>query len=76
MNENYLLDLNINMASMGPRLFSRGNFLNARVWGPENWLQWGHGYSAVETGVSVSVDDVVKTGFNGATAIQPWKLID
>jgi len=38
------------LASMGPRLFSRGNLLvDSEALGHGQQLQWGHGYSAVET---------------------------
>ncbi len=63
-----------NIASMGPRLFSRGNVASCS---PHtiNWpsLQWGHGFSAVE----IRAESPDRAGrapcFNGATAFQPWK---
>ena len=39
----------LDLASMGPRLFSRGNEVEAYQRRPRgNPLQWGHGFSAVE----------------------------
>src|SRR5690606_11340142 len=61
-------------ASMEPRLLSRGNAepLHHPA-GAHRWLQWSHGFSAVETrrrGRRFARD---AAGFNGATASQPWK---
>ncbi|GEM_PF-857468 len=62
-------------ASMGPRLFSRGNLAGERGAAESSAaLQWGHGYSAVETFWCEQVDDSSHC-FNGATAIQPWKQL-
>ncbi len=36
------------------------------------WLQWGHGISAVEFAERASRRWSNRTGFNGATAFQPW----
>ena len=36
-------------------------------------LQWGHGLSAVETGAVPQAGSDGGSGFNGATAFQPWK---
>ena len=61
-------------ASMGPRLFSRGN-----TWPPLSSslmptpLQWGHDFSAVEIPMWISAFSFTNTGFNGATTFQPWK---
>ena len=62
-----------NPASMGPRLFSRGNGLC----GPVNEhayreLQWGHDFSAVEMPPSGYISGI-ESCFNGATTFQPWK---
>ncbi len=61
-------------ASMGPRLFSRGNVADAAGGLPTTTLQWGHGFSAVEM-TGLGVGGRVCGGFNGATAFQPWKLL-
>ena len=61
-------------ASMGPRPFSRGN--GCRTWPclTNRWrLQWGHGLSAVEISTMPRRRTAGATGFNGATAFQPWK---
>ena len=40
----------------------------------EAWvLQWGHGDEAVEETASPACGSVAETGFNGATAMKPWK---
>ena len=60
---------------MGPRPFSRGNYLasvNRNVL--RGLLQWGHGLSAVETCSRWPGHHGQHPGFNGATAFQPWKL--
>ncbi len=36
-------------------------------------LQWGHGLAAVETRIRGGEDGDARVGFNGATALQPWK---
>ena len=36
-------------------------------------LQWGHGDEAVEEHVEPTADARHVTGFNGATAMKPWK---
>ena len=36
-------------------------------------LQWGHGFSAMETEVGLLVDLAGRGGFNGAMASQPWR---
>src|SRR6266508_5061622 len=57
---------------MGPRLFSRGDVpVRARVSAPSR-LQWGHGFSAVETRPAAAPRRRPWC-FNGATAFQPWR---
>jgi len=36
-------------------------------------LQWGHGFSAVETDPACTPVSPCRCSFNGATAFQPWK---
>jgi len=36
-------------------------------------LQWGHGDEAVEEPAMWTLQDRSKSGFNGATAMKPWK---
>jgi len=62
-------------ASMGPRLFSRGNSnVDFRVFFHEYRLQWGHDFSAVEITDGIIVIEFRLHRFNGATTFQPWKL--
>jgi len=61
-------------ASMGPRLFRRGN--TDRPIPKEYWnlrLQWGHVFSDV--GILLAINPEIKTqlGFNGATSFQTWE---
>ena len=37
------------------------------------WLQWGHGDEAVEERSNRGSFAVTESGFNGATAMKPWK---
>ncbi len=37
------------------------------------WLQWGHGDEAVEDLSRLVMITRIQTGFNGATAMKPWK---
>jgi len=63
------------VASMGPRLFRRGNSLI--ICGdrqPEHKLQWGHAFSGVETEIVACPYREMSGGFNGATPFQAWKL--
>jgi len=64
-------------ASMGPRLFSRGNCLHGCPCPScKNTLQWGHDFSAVEILVHRERPDQSKLCFNGATTFQPWKCLE
>jgi len=67
----------INPASMGPRLFSRGNINEARILAQARAakLQWGHDFSAVEIRPGSHRRLHSRRGFNGATTFQPWKLV-
>jgi len=38
-------------------------------------LQWGHGFSAVESPWNGGTLTLPKASFNGATAFQPWKAV-
>ena len=60
-------------ASMGPRPCSRGNTAWRPVTSTVTWLQWGHGLAAVETIGYANMGESTMPGFNGATALQPWK---
>ena len=62
--------------SMGPRPFSRGNPGAAQAPGlGGTTLQWGHGRSAVEIRPTAPDLAAPRRGFNGATAVQPWKSV-
>src|SRR5208282_5035553 len=37
------------------------------------WLQWGHGDEAVEEDRRKTPNSRTRAGFNGATAMKPWK---
>jgi len=66
----------VKAASMGPRLFSRGNSALHGSWGrSHSGLQWGHDFSAVE--ISGERLEIIRASisFNGATTFQPWKLV-
>jgi len=41
--------------------------------GSPRTLQWGHGDEAVEEKARGPADSGVASGFNGATAMKPWK---
>ena len=74
VGESHLLGAQAAHPSMGPRPPSRGNpdvtpLMEAMV-----HLQWGHGLPAVET-CSPTGHNGRPTPFNGATASQPWKLV-
>ena len=58
-------------ASMGPRHFSRGIQMRHCRQSQILALQWGHGISAVEF-LKQREECTHDTGFNGATAFQPW----
>jgi len=63
-------------ASMGPRLFRRGN---ARSFKKDSCsfgeLQWGHVFSDVETNVGHGAEYNGDSSFNGATSFQTWKPV-
>ncbi len=63
-------------ASMGPRLFSRGNPVH-RLQRPRGQLrlQWGRGFSAAEIRSTATSSTVASTRFNGAAAFQPRKWL-
>ncbi len=62
------------VASMGPRLFSRGkSSLLEKFDIIDRMLQWGHGFSAVESLEPMPWWLWYRARFNGATAFQPWK---
>ena len=42
-------------------------------WRTTEALQWGHGDEAVEELVVDTQDSFALSGFNGATAMKPWK---
>ena len=46
--------------------------VSSRSWSSSR-LQWGHGDEAVEEGLSWVEFRLTCTGFNGATAMKPWK---
>jgi hypothetical protein len=60
-------------ASMGPRLFSRGNQPCGKVMAmpSSNSLQWGRGFSAAETTSTCTASKSRLPCFNGAAAFQP-----
>jgi len=62
-------------ASMGPRLFSRGNEKPEpeKAFGRTS-LQWGHDFSAVEILIIIDSVGMPVLSFNGATTFQPWKF--
>ena len=61
-------------ASMGPRLFRRGNSDSHFDFGPGFFqLQWGHVFSDVEIGLAANAF-LTFISFNGATSFQTWKL--
>src|SRR5690606_26455926 len=60
------------LASMEPRLLSRGNAAGAYTRPVRRMLQWSHGFSAVET-PRRQPGRAAWLRFNGATASQPWK---
>jgi len=63
------------VASMGPRLFRRGNFIYSLLSPPlYKSLQWGHAFSGVETH-EIEPLKPFRVGFNGATPFQAWKHI-
>ena len=68
--------LGVRYASMGPRLFRRGNgyHLAARHELLNIPLQWGHAFSDVEIRRRAGIQHVDAAGFNGATPFQTWKL--
>ena len=64
------------IASMGPRLFRRGNpgwpgCIHRRP----RWLQWGHAFSGVETSGIEPSNQCRPQSFNGATPFQAWKRL-
>ena len=64
-------------ASMGPRLFRRGNEVPGWIIQPFCCaLQWGHAFSGVETLFYARLSWKKPKGFNGATPFQAWKLHD
>ena len=58
------------IASMGPRLLSRGEMLVTVNVVPAKTLQWGRGFSAAESPPASSGPGHI-VGFNGAAASQP-----
>ena len=71
--EGATIKVRISDASMGPRLFSRGNVDGEIVPGFQRTLQWGHDFSAVEI-ISFDGGWDMEKSFNGATTFQPWKF--
>ena len=60
-------------ASMGPRLFRRGNSSFRPVIAAEEELQWGHVFSDVEINGKRKGTRAEAGRFNGATSFQTWK---
>ena len=60
-------------ASMGPRLFRRGNLSGCTSSKLNHALQWGHAFSGVETPIAGIPRHPIFDGFNGATPFQAWK---
>src|SRR5271157_1733152 len=59
---------------MGPRRWSRGRDLIGRPGRhAADVLQWGHGDGAVEESEQIVGSFGSLDGFNGATAMEPWK---
>ena len=58
---------------MEPRPCSRGNGARSPWPSPPEPLQWSHGLAAVET-ITPGPKGTRRPAFNGATALQPWKL--
>ena len=64
-------------ASMGPRRWSRGRVhATFSAICHSDQLQWGHGDGAVEEQPAMRHDTSRTGGFNGATAMEPWKRRD
>ena len=61
------------IASMGPRRWSRGRDGQRRKGHEDVELQWGHGDGAVEEDQGSCTCGSTTSGFNGATAMEPWK---
>ncbi len=61
-------------ASMGPRLFRRGNNTLVAVEDDLTLLQWGHAFSDVEIKVLPLLHLHLLLRFNGATPFQTWKF--
>ena len=61
------------VASMGPRLFRRGNSICSIDVLSVIMLQWGHVFSDVEIS-ETSARIETGSGFNGATSFQTWKF--
>ena len=61
-------------ASMGPRPCGRGRLRALRAKLRLLMLQWGHGLAAVEGASTRATSSTSGAGFNGATALRPWKV--
>ena len=61
------------VASMGPRLFRRGNIEAQRAAGEARMLQWGHVFSDVEMPGILGNPYPNPSRFNEATSFQTWK---